>query len=351
MKRDGDIQGQDKRKKFMTKSQLVDQPKNCRRHVIILGAGASAHAFPDGDANGKKLPTMDNFIEILGFEPVLERASVKYKNRNFEAVYSELYENDPESPVLKEIEEAVYDYFGSLRLPDSPTLYDYLLMSLRPKDIVATFNWDPFLFDAWNRNKDKVPVPEIILHLHGNVRVAHCPEHPTYGKHGMYCQCRKKLIPTRLLYPIKKNYSNDNFIKTEWEVLRKGLRKAMTLTIFGYGAPHTDQKAIDLMESAWDREKKFIERIEIIDIKENNILRQQWNAFVVRKYFDHEQDFYESRIFQYPRRTCEMLLAATVEGQNILEADNPIPRDADFDGLFSWLEPLVNAKCALDDSE
>ena len=327
----------------ITKSQLVDKPDRLRRHIVILGAGASVAAFPNGDANGKKLPTMDNFIEMLDLAPVLEREGVKDTSRNFEDIYSELYELNPSSPFLKEVEKIVYTYFESLKLPESPTMYDHLLMSLRPKDIVATFNWDPFLFDAWNRNKDKIPVPEIV-HLHGNVRVAHCPEHPTYGKHGMYCpKCDRKLIPTQLLYPITvKNYSNDSFIKTEWEVLKHGLRNAMTLTIFGYSAPHTDKEAVDLMKTAWDKENKFIERIEIIDIKEKDILWKQWDAFIIRTYCNHEKDFCESRISRYPRRTCEALLAQTFYGQWV--ENNHLPSEADFDELVTWITPLIEAE-------
>jgi hypothetical protein len=88
----------------ITKSQLVNKPKNLRRHIVILGAGASIAAFPDGDANGKKLPTMENLIEMLDLEPVLERGGVENRRRNFEDIYSELYENDPDSPFLKKIE-------------------------------------------------------------------------------------------------------------------------------------------------------------------------------------------------------------------------------------------------------
>ncbi|MEW6087649.1 MAG: hypothetical protein AB1498_05040 [bacterium] len=47
----------------ITKSQLINKPENLRRHIVILGAGASVAAFPNGDANGKILPTMDNFVE------------------------------------------------------------------------------------------------------------------------------------------------------------------------------------------------------------------------------------------------------------------------------------------------
>lgn len=332
----------------ITKAQLINKPQKLRRHIVILGAGASVAAFPDGDANGKRLPTMNNFIEMLDLVPILERAGVKNIYRNFEEVYSELYENDPESPLLKEIDETVYAYFDNLRLPERPTLYDHLLMSLRPKDIVANFNWDPFLFDAWNRNKNKIPVPEVV-HLHGNVRVAHCPEHPAYGERGMICpECERELIPSRLLYPVtKKNYSDYTFIKTEWEVLKRGLRRdqAMTLTIFGYSAPNTDKEAVELMKIAWDKENRLIERVEIIDIKSKEDLWQQWEPFIIRTYFDHCSDYYESRISRYPRRSCEALMDQTFYG--LLVENNPLPKDADFDVLNTWLEPMFEAESAL----
>jgi len=331
----------------ITKSQLVDKPEKLRRHIVILGAGASVAALPNGDANGKRMPTMDNLIEMLGLEPVLERGGVKNQHRNFEDIYSELYENDPASQLLKEIEKIVYAYFDNLKLPEFPTMYDHLLLSLRPKDIVATFNWDPFLFDAWNRNKDKVPVPKI-LHLHGNVRVAHCKEHSVYGEHGMYCpECDRDLIPSRLLYPISiKNYVNDTFIKTEWEILKKGLRQAMTLTIFGYGAPATDQEAVDIMKSAWDKDTRLIERTEIIDVKDKEVLWAQWEPFIIRTYFDCPENFYQSRIPNFPRRTCEALLDTTRYG--LWVENNPIPLDANFDELLFWVKPLVEAEQLLE---
>ena len=258
-----------------------------------------------------------------------------------------MYENDPASPFLKEIEEIVYTYFDSLKLPEYPTMYDHLLLSLRPKDIIATFNWDPFLFDAWNRNKDKVPSPEI-LHLHGNVRLAYCPEHPVYGEHGMYCpQCDRELIPTQLLYPIaRKNYPNDSFIKTEWEVLKKGLKGAKTLTIFGYGAPTTDKEAVDIMNSAWDKNNRLIERIEIIDTKDKETLWTKWEPFIIRTYIDCPEGFDQSRLANYPRRTCEALLAQTFHG--LWVESNHLPLDASFDDLLFWIKPLVEAEVKLE---
>lgn len=327
----------------ITRSQLIEKPENWGRHVVILGAGASVAAFPQGDANGKKLPTMDGLVEMLGLEPVLKSGGVKNTRRNFEDIYSELYEIDPGLLILREVEDIIYAYFDKLSLPETPTLYDHLLMSLRPKDMVATFNWDPFLFDAWNRIRDSVPVPEIV-HLHGNVRIAHCPEHPTYGAHGMYCPtCDGDLVPSRLLYPIAlKNYVDDPFIKTEWEVLKKALRQAKTLTVFGYGAPTTDKEAVDILNDAWNKSKRLIERTEIIDIKEKEVLWKQWDAFIIRTYLDCPGNFYESRLATYPRRTCEALLAQTFYGQWVEE--NPLPANTGFDELLSWLKPLVEAE-------
>src|SRR5271157_3486704 len=111
---------------LITKSQLVNKPVKLRRHIVILGAGASIAAFPEGDINGKKLPTMDNLIEMLDLEPILERGGIKNRQRNFEDIYGELHENDPNSPLLGEIEKIVYAYFESLNLPEFPTMYDHL---------------------------------------------------------------------------------------------------------------------------------------------------------------------------------------------------------------------------------
>ncbi len=331
----------------ITKSQRIDKPGNWGRHIVILGSGASVAAFPHGDVNGKRLPTMDDLIEMLGLEPVLKAGGVRDTRRNFETIYSELYEIDPILPILREVEEIIYAYFSSLRLPETPTLYDHLMISLRPRDMVATFNWDPFLFDAWNRIKDIVPVPEVI-HLHGNVRLAYCPDHPTYGAHGMYCPtCDKELIPSRLLYPVAlKNYVNDPFIKTEWEVLKKAIRQARTLTIFGYGAPTTDKEAVDILNNAWDKANRLIERTEIIDIKDEKVLWKQWDPFIIRTYFDCHRDFYQSRLAIYPRRSCEALLNQTFYGRWVEE--NPIPVNAGFAGLMSWVKPLVEEENNMD---
>ncbi len=44
-----------------------------RPYVVILGAGASCAAIPDGDKYGRKISAMSGFIEKLGFWGILKR--------------------------------------------------------------------------------------------------------------------------------------------------------------------------------------------------------------------------------------------------------------------------------------
>ena len=62
-----------------------------RPHVVILGAGASFAACAQGDKFGRKLPVMQNFVEVVGLQSLLEKHSVLYHSgENFEEIYSSL---------------------------------------------------------------------------------------------------------------------------------------------------------------------------------------------------------------------------------------------------------------------
>jgi hypothetical protein len=328
----------------ISKSRLINEPLRLRPHVVILGAGASVAAFPEGDTNGKGLPTMENLVDVVGLQQILDDFGIDYQDKNFEALYSEIHKTNPQSTILSHIEEAVHNYFAGLQLPGKPTLYDHLLFSLRPKDIVATFNWDPFLYDAWERNRYRVPLPDI-AHLHGNVRIGYCTEHQIQGKNDMYCpECRKKFTPSRLLYPVAtKNYSDDSFISGEWKLIEHGLREAFAITVFGYGAPRTDKDAVKLMEKAWkEKSNRQIETSEFIDIKESAVIREQWKAFIYSHHYLHFKNFYESWIPNHSRRSCEALYVPTILGRFV--EGYPLPRELGFDDLLSWLEPLIKAE-------
>jgi len=125
---------------------------NYSPHVVIVGAGASRAATPTGDANGRLLPVMKDIVETLGLTQILERTNLDWRGRNFEDVYDDLSRNNPHAPEAEKIDLHIRSYFHSLALPNCLTIYDTLLLSLREKDLVASFNWDPLLIQAYKRH-------------------------------------------------------------------------------------------------------------------------------------------------------------------------------------------------------
>jgi hypothetical protein len=324
-----------------TRDELIRNPQMQRPHVVILGAGASVAACPDGDKNGRRLPTMENFVKLLKLAPLLAKHRITNACDNFEDLYNSLHSDLSHAGLARKIENAVQNYFSSLELPAHPTVYDHLLLSLRRKDAVFTFNWDSFLFDAWVRNQ-RFGLPEIFF-LHGNVRAAYCPSHPTrWGAQWINCpECRTSFVPTKLLYPVKnKNYASDGFIASQWDAAKWFLESAFTLTIFGYGAPNSDTEAVDLMKNAWNRAgQKLIERVEIIDVKSRDTLYHTWKPFISHHHYDCRSCFYQSFIARYPRRSGEALYAPSVHGRPAELF--PIPKQFSFDELYTWLEAIA----------
>ena len=171
-------------------------------------------------------------------------------------------------------------------LPLKPTIYDYLIMSLRDKDVIATFNWDPFLFQAWWRNALHGSSPQLLF-LHGNVAVGYNNEHNMIGRAGM---CSKDgniyFEPTKLLYPVKhKNYTSDSYIRKAWDILQNRLDKSIcnthNVTIFGYSAPVSDVEAMGLMKKAWGSvNDRNLEQFEIIDVRSEEEVTYSWRDFI-----------------------------------------------------------------------
>src|SRR5688500_11227945 len=126
--------------------QEVAMVRMHKPHVVILGSGASRASCPTGDKNGKSLPVMQDFSEKVGLTALLQSWRID-PNQNFEDIFSNLYEQG-DTEKCTELEAAIKNYFGNLELPDTPTIYDHLVLSLRDTDIIATFNWDPFLIEA-----------------------------------------------------------------------------------------------------------------------------------------------------------------------------------------------------------
>lgn len=282
-----------------------------RPHVVILGAGASCAAIPNGDKYGKKISAMSDFIDKLGLSSIISRVDIHTSSDNLEDIYMELDERSKDEKnclkVKEELEEIIWEYMSKYQLPDSPTVYDFLIMSLTSKDLIVTFNWDPFLVQAIGRAmKYTNNIPQAAF-LHGNVAVGFCKKDNIMGNVGMKCQCGQPLSPMKLLYPIKKkDYSSDVAISKSWKTLNNALEKAYMVTIVGYSAPKSDAEAVAMMKKAWGSiDNRTLEEIEIIDIRDEEEVIESWNQFIHTHHYSYHTSFFDSTLAKCPRRTCE----------------------------------------------
>ena len=320
------------------------------RHVVILGAGASiASTLRNPEPCGKLLPSMDNFIDVVGLAKIIDSIDIDCRSGNFEEIYSCLSIKHANSRLIQEIEQKVASYFRSLALPTTPTIYDYLLLALRPKDLVATFNWDPFLFQAFTRNCHVADMPYLSF-LHGNVAVGYSAEDQRAGPAGMYSKTTgHEFVPTRLLYPVThKNYNRDAFIAHEWDRLKRWLQEAKRITIFGYGAPVTDVEAVDLMSNAWgDPHLRKLEQIEIIDVQPRGLVIDRWRRFIHTHHYDYLTDYFQSSLALFPRRTGERFVHQfqAMTPAEAFQEPNPIPVRFDtLEALWEWHKSLTDAE-------
>jgi hypothetical protein len=269
---------------------------------------------------------------------------------NFEALYSSLHGKPEYLGLLTELEQRVYDYFAAFELPDTPTLYDHLLLSLRDQDFIATFNWDPLLVQAYIRNREVLRELPSMLFLHGSVAVGHCPDHEgKIGPVGLRCpECRNAFVRTPLLFPVeKKEYARSPFIAGEWQSVRSVLKGAYMLTVFGYSAPKSDVEAVALLHGAWDSNssREYLET-EVIDVKQKEEVEATWEPFFFSHHYSIHSNFYESTLGTHPRRSGEAVFRRTMLCE-WLEQDH-FPKDLDFPALYDWLKPFLAAERAPD---
>lgn len=321
-------------------------------HAVILGAGASVAACPRGDANGRLLPVMRNLASVLELEPLLERTGLAYSNSaDFELIYDELASSDRHRDLLAEVESRVRGYFESLRLPDFVTTYDILLLSLRPKDIIATFNWDPFLLQAYARNQMLTRLPSVVF-LHGNVYLGYCRDHRQKGYVSQNCRvCGKPFTPSPLLFPIRnKGYREHPLLAGEWDELSGHLEHTYLLTIFGYAAPTSDTAAKEILLKAWNtNETRELAQVEVIDISPRRQLHERWGDFIVRHHWGHFGRFCQTWMFRYPRRSCEAFASATL--QQDPWPTRRVPPFRRLDHFQEWIRPLLDEEQALEDKK
>lgn len=327
----------------VSSTEEIEQIKMERPHVVLLGAGASRAAFPSGDAFARRLPLMKDFYEIVPIAEILDGAGINHKGKNFEEIYSDISESETLSEIKNDLELCVFDYFSSLKMPDIPTIYDHLILSLRKKDVIATFNWDPFLIQAIRRNRIQKEFLPTILFLHGNVMAGFCQKDKVHGVRGGICpKCKMEFEPSRLLFPVKsKPYNEFPEISDAWRYLELAFKSAFMITIFGYGAPISDESAIRLLERAWgSSEDRHMEQFEIVDIRPHDELLNSWERFIHSHHYGIHDDIYDSWLFNHPRRTGEAYINQYLEAKFI--ENNPIPQNVTFPELWDWVSSLMS---------
>ena len=309
---------------MLTKAELTRSPQNGRPHVVLLGAGASRAAFPDGDRHDRSVPLMPDLADLLGppWTDLLARANPPVNG--FERQFTWLRHQNRYTDCLHEIERSLFDYFVSLALPDRATVYDHLVLGLRQKDVIATFNWDPFLLLAHRRNRlPDLHLPDIRF-LHGCVLYASCIQHSeVLGSPGEICpRCNESLTRSSLIFPVEdKNYVDDRLIAEDWRAVTDTLPEAFQLTIFGYSGPSTDHQAKTLLQDAWGASAtddssmssmRQLSHLEIIDTVERRELYDRWKDLIPLDHLIPTDTFWESSVARWPRRTAEAKLQASI---------------------------------------
>jgi hypothetical protein len=97
----------------MTREQGIETVYDGPSHIVILGAGASiASTIHNPEPSGKKLPSMDNFIDVVGLREILNVTDGDCQSGNFEEIYSCLCTKDPNSRAIRDIGQKTFDYFS-----------------------------------------------------------------------------------------------------------------------------------------------------------------------------------------------------------------------------------------------
>lgn len=326
---------------FSSATNTNDSP-----HVVILGAGASLAACPKGDRHGRQLPLMANLIETLALGQPLRQASVNFSDTsNFEEVYQRIAHDSAHDGLRLEIERRLQNYFSALEIPDEVTVYDELLLSLRGKDLVASFNWDPLLLQAYARSRN-FDLPGVVF-LHGNVYLGHCPAHKAKGYSTQDCNaCGNPFEPSPLLFPIKsKNYEAHPLIASEWRTVTSFLERAYIVTIFGYAAPSSDVAAREMLLKAWSTNgSRELAIVEVIDTADRDQLCSRWREFAGHHDIGVLRSLEDSYQHHYPRRSCEAYASASL--QQDPWSERRLPRLSSLRELQKWFQPLVDEERA-----
>jgi hypothetical protein len=76
----------------VTVEQEIATVLHGKPHVLLLGAGASRAALPDGDKRGRAVPLLREVAENLTLVDIFPEDLKELAVRDFEAAYSQLFD-------------------------------------------------------------------------------------------------------------------------------------------------------------------------------------------------------------------------------------------------------------------
>ena len=321
-------------------------------HVVVLGAGATKACLDEfgGDAGGRASPLMDEIPDVVpGVADLLKEAKEAGAeiSANFETTYAGIRSSGPLDDLADRLEAAVREYFSGLRIPESATIYDHLCLALRPKDLIASFNWDPLLEQARRRQAEIAgfDAGPRIVYLHGNTEMFRCDSCGLDSPTPTACDhCDGEVRASSLLFPSpSKDYSDH---AKQWKAFSTALSEAKMFTVFGYSAPATDAEAVGLLREAWGNlDVKYTEWLEIIGRPGAGTAgmersRETWKEFIpFVTHVTQLESFYECTIAEYPRRTIEHWSDVHVHGR--FTEFEPVPQRKDRYATHAWYEELM----------
>jgi len=285
---------------------------------------------------------MTELPAVLGVTAELVDRGWKQYIKDFEKLFIEARKaGDDDTCTL--LSKRIDEYFLTLQLPSRPTLYDMLVMSLRPKDMIISFNWDPLIVHA--RRRSPFPAPAMCF-PHGNVALSYCSECKLVRPRSGICpKCQHDMKPSELLYPQPdKNYDTSPFIRDQFELVKQGFRRAGIVTIFGYSSPSTDVFMKQAISNAWGTpDVRDLEEIEFIDIRSEMELYEEWRGIIHSHHYHTIPCFKDSWLNRFPRRTHEAFWDTHMD---LLDPYFPMcpPETHDWAELRAFYARLTNAE-------
>ncbi len=105
-------------------------------------------------------------------------------------------------------------------------------------------------------------------------------------------------------------------------------------------------EAIRLLRDAWGSPAaRNLEQIEIIDIGQEDVIRERWAGFIHSHHWEQHKSYFESQLALFPRRTVECYMRQfrpETPEEALMDERNLVPMEfANLEEAWRWFEPLI----------